>query len=348
TPSFLLLDQGSLQINPAASVWLDVDELQQRLTASQTHSHADLETCETCIQHLETGVAFYRGDFLDGLLFCDSGDFETWALVRREQLRLQVLTAFYHLANYYIRQGQYAQAQTYAFRQVEIEPYCEEAYRQLMYILVRSGQRSAALAKYETCRCILAAELGVTPTQETQDLYDHIRFADQTQHPDNLAMIACGLGNLMEARELLVESLACKKALGNRNAILHSLLEIGAIDIAIGMYTEAHGYFHEALLLAQESSAANLMFCTLVNQAELYINQGEVECAVALMTLALLQEGVGLELTTKAKRILSELKTALPVQILAPCQGQAQTRTLEEVVIEILAGLPKTPNVRIP
>ncbi len=204
---FLLTDQGSLQINPAASVWLDVSAFQQQLSASQPHSHADIETCHACIQHLEKGVSFYRGDFLDGLLLGDSGDFETWIMTRREQFRLQALTAFYHLTNHYIRRGQYAQAQIYAFRQVEIEPYCEEAYRQLMNILARSGQRSAALAQYEACRRLLASELGVAPAPETQALYKRIRSAGEA-HPHNLPLPLPALVGREDELTLISERLA--------------------------------------------------------------------------------------------------------------------------------------------
>ncbi|GEM_PF-4922558 len=64
-----------------------------------------------------------------------------------------------------------------SLRQIEIEPYREEAHQQLMRILARSGQRSAALAQYEKCRRILAQELGLEPAQETRALYEHIRSA---------------------------------------------------------------------------------------------------------------------------------------------------------------------------
>jgi len=58
-----------------------------------------------------------------------------------------------------------------------MEPWREEAHRQLMRILAHSGQRSAALAQYKVCRRILAEELGVEPDAETQALYARIRDA---------------------------------------------------------------------------------------------------------------------------------------------------------------------------
>lgn len=184
---FLLLDQGNMQINPVASVWLDVGVFQQHLAASQNHTHTDIETCPFCVQHLEAGVALYRGDFFDGLLLQDSEEFELWVVTRREEFRLQALSSIFHLTNHYMRRGQYSKAQGYAFRQVEIEPYCEEAHRQLMSILANSGQRSAALAQYESCRRILASELGVPPAHETYALYKRIRSAGETR-PNNLPL----------------------------------------------------------------------------------------------------------------------------------------------------------------
>jgi chromosomal replication initiation ATPase DnaA len=44
-----------------------------------------------------------------------------------------------------------------------------------MELLVRSGQRSAALAQYETCRRILARDLDVAPAGEMTALYERIR-----------------------------------------------------------------------------------------------------------------------------------------------------------------------------
>ncbi|MDH4135985.1 MAG: AAA family ATPase, partial [Anaerolineae bacterium] len=75
----------------------------------------------------------------------------------------------------YEQRGQYEQAQSCAWRQVELEPWDEAAHQQLMRTLALSGQRSAALAQYETCRRLLAEELGVEPGKETTRLYEQIR-----------------------------------------------------------------------------------------------------------------------------------------------------------------------------
>ncbi|MFB0534285.1 MAG: AAA family ATPase, partial [Anaerolineae bacterium] len=93
----------------------------------------------------------------------------------REQIARQVSSALHHLAATYGQRGQYEQAQSCAWRQVELEPWDEAAHQQLMRTLALSGQRSAALAQYETCRRLLAEELGVEPGKETTRLYEQIR-----------------------------------------------------------------------------------------------------------------------------------------------------------------------------
>jgi hypothetical protein len=65
----------------------------------------------------------------------------------------------------------------YAERQLALDPWREEAHRQLMQALYLCGQRSAALAQYERCHATLARELDVEPTRETTNLYKRIRDA---------------------------------------------------------------------------------------------------------------------------------------------------------------------------
>ena len=110
-------------------------------------------------------MALYRGDFLAGFFLDDSPAFEEWLLLKREWLRREMLQALAALAVAHERQGTYAQAQVYAWRQVELDPPREEAHQQLMRVLALSGRRSEALAQYESCRRLLAEELGVQPSQ---------------------------------------------------------------------------------------------------------------------------------------------------------------------------------------
>jgi WD40 repeat protein len=128
--------------------------------------------------HLRQAVELYQGDFLSGFYVSDNEVFEAWALLKRETFHRQALETFYHLTAWYEGQGNYKEAGRYAQRQLELEPWREEAHQQLMRLLALAGQRSAALAQYDTCRRILTVELGVEPGAETVALYEQIRTGE--------------------------------------------------------------------------------------------------------------------------------------------------------------------------
>ncbi len=80
-----------------------------------------------------------------------------------------------------VQQGLYLEGIDEATRLLALDPLREESHRQLMWLLALSGQRSAALAQYDTLSRLLADELGMQPTDETRDLYAQI--VDDTVRP---------------------------------------------------------------------------------------------------------------------------------------------------------------------
>jgi predicted ATPase/DNA-binding SARP family transcriptional activator len=171
---FLCITRDTIQFNPDSDYWLDVTVFRSLIAATQQHSHRRLEACRACISQLEQAAELYQGDLLTGF-FVDSHPFEEWLVMEREQLHRQALEVFYQLAAHYERSEQYEQARQYAWRQVELEAWREEAHQQLMRASALSGQRSAALAQYQRCCQILADEMGVEPAPETTALYEQIQ-----------------------------------------------------------------------------------------------------------------------------------------------------------------------------
>ena len=171
---FLRVSRQTVQFNLESDHWLDVAAFTALAEACRRHRHRRLETCLPCLRRMEKMAQLYRGDFLEQFFLADSDVFEEWALLEREWLRRQAVRVLSHLADYYERRGDYERGRYYAWRQVELEPWREEAHRQLMRLLALDGQRSAALAQYEACRRALAEELGIEPTAETVALYERI------------------------------------------------------------------------------------------------------------------------------------------------------------------------------
>ena len=160
-PPFLLITRGTIQFNTASDYDLDLEGLR------------DLTGLDA-IDRLAQTVSVCRGSFLEGFL-CDSATFEEWVLFKREQVNRQMFKALRSLAACHEQRGEYEQAQPYARQRLELEPWDEEAHQQLMRALALGGQRSAALAQYETCRRLLMQELGVDPSPETTALCESIR-----------------------------------------------------------------------------------------------------------------------------------------------------------------------------
>ncbi|MCX7681846.1 MAG: winged helix-turn-helix domain-containing protein, partial [Anaerolineae bacterium] len=173
-PRFLHVTPQSIEFDAASDYRLDVDSFTTLIAAVRRHPHRRLTACRSCIRQLTEAAALYHGELLHGF-HLESVPFQEWLVIERESLHRQAMEIFYHLANYHAQQEEYAQAQHYARRQLEAEPWREEAHRQLMAALAAGGQRSAALAQYAACYRILAEELGVEPEEETQWLYEHIR-----------------------------------------------------------------------------------------------------------------------------------------------------------------------------
>ena len=192
-PPFLKITRDSIQFNTESDHTLDVAEFLGRLTAWKLHVHRRAETCKLCADRLQAAADLYRGNFLEEFFLRGNERFEDWLLLKRERLRRLALEALYHLSDYYERCGNHEQAYQYAARQIEIDAWREQAYRQAMQALALSGQRNAALALYESVRQILSRELGVEPTTETAALYEQIKAGVLPVGPPSLGLPHDGL-----------------------------------------------------------------------------------------------------------------------------------------------------------
>ncbi|MCL4299121.1 MAG: AAA family ATPase [Anaerolineae bacterium] len=174
---YVSITRQTVAFNRDSPCWLDVAELEQGIAAARAQRQGEILSAEAAVQ-LAQALALYRGDFLLGFYLRASQGFEEWLVTERERLRLKVIEAFYDLIAAYLNLGEYRAGIEQAKRLLQLDPLQEEGHRQLMRLLVYSGQRNAALAQYDTCRRILADELGVEPTPETTALYERIRAGE--------------------------------------------------------------------------------------------------------------------------------------------------------------------------
>ncbi len=187
---------ATLALPPATGLLVDVVEFEQ-LTA----------TPDVSIEALQQAAALYRGPFWTGF---DSGDvsaeFETWVLSTRERLRSRAIDIFYRLMHYHSQWQEYDEAVAYAERLMAIEPWLEEAHRQLMLLQAYQGQRGKALAQYDLCCRTLTRELGIEPSPATTDIYVQIRD-NKLAPPPPIPFLAPPLPATFVGRDAMVGTL---------------------------------------------------------------------------------------------------------------------------------------------
>ncbi|MFW5943485.1 MAG: ATP-binding protein [Chloroflexota bacterium] len=160
----LVITRHTVAFNHDGPYWVDTREF-TRLIAGK---HPE-------VANLQAAVDLYRGDFLSGFFLRESHGFEAWGLMMREQLRQAAVTALRRLNGHFLATAQYQRGAPYAQRLLHISPLDELAQRQLMELLWRGGQRTAALQVYENGAELLQQELAVEPDPASTLLYRRIR-----------------------------------------------------------------------------------------------------------------------------------------------------------------------------
>lgn len=162
----LVVERQSLAFARGQPYWLDVEVLEETAAVLPTAQNVTM---------LASAVDLYRGDFLAGFYVQDAPEFEQWVLNERTRLRASVLQLHHALSQLHAEVGDLGQGIEHVRRILQLEPWNEEAHRQLILLLAQSGQRSAALAQFELCRQALCSELNVEPDAATLELVERIR-----------------------------------------------------------------------------------------------------------------------------------------------------------------------------
>jgi DNA-binding SARP family transcriptional activator len=145
----------------------------------------DVEAAADAVHRAESALAqraFHRAwgpaqvaMFVGGRPFLAGEDAPWIDDVRRTlaELHLRALEAYAH-AGLAIGGTELAAAVRAGKRLTRLEPYRETGYRLLMEALAREGNTAAALTVYDDLRTRLRADLGVAPSEQTQELHKRL------------------------------------------------------------------------------------------------------------------------------------------------------------------------------
>jgi DNA-binding SARP family transcriptional activator len=219
----LRTDAEWVDLDPSASLWLDVDQFEDAYALATRPGASTLSQAE--VDSLCEAVTLYQGDLLEGWR-------QDWCVIERERFQQMYLTMLDKLVAYAEHTQQYDFGVHYCELALRCDPARERIHRRLMRLHCMAGNRTAALRQYETCVTMLHRELGVEPAKSTQLLYAQIRsdqfaapshdllltrpiYADQAELTDILAQlgqIQTTLAQTLQqvAREIArVETLLC-------------------------------------------------------------------------------------------------------------------------------------------
>jgi ABC-type transport system substrate-binding protein/DNA-binding SARP family transcriptional activator len=153
---------GCYRLELPEGTWVDI------LAAEAATADAEAALAAGDLDQAKTagaaGESLIREPFLPG-------DDALWVEEKRRELAEGRVRALAVLAEAQLRSGEPGAAAGWAGELVELEPFRESGYRQLMEAHVAAGNRAEALRVYERCRRLLADELGAYPSPETEAVY---------------------------------------------------------------------------------------------------------------------------------------------------------------------------------
>jgi DNA-binding SARP family transcriptional activator len=163
----VLFQDGAYGLNPALSIWVDIDEFERHVQAGrQLEAAGQLAAATT---EYEVATSLYQGDFLA------DDPYEEWPVLARERLRVAYLDTLDRLAQLYFSQGQYVACAALCQRTLAQDNCREDAHCRLMRCYSRQGQQHLALRQYQACAEALRSELDIEPAPTTVQLYERIR-----------------------------------------------------------------------------------------------------------------------------------------------------------------------------
>jgi DNA-binding SARP family transcriptional activator len=157
---------GCYQVALPPDAWVDVEAARRALDEAEGHIRA--RRLRRAWGPANVAASIAERPFLAG----DDGE---WIARVRASLRDTRVRALECLAAVASANGEHALAARLARDVVDLEPFRETGWQRLMRALADGGNRAEALRAYAECRALMARELGVAPSSETEQIAAGLR-----------------------------------------------------------------------------------------------------------------------------------------------------------------------------
>lgn len=160
-PGVLIASGGEIGLNWAADVECDATEFYAALEAARAAPSA------ATTERLRQTLAGLQGELLEGF-------YDDWILIERECFNAARVRAWVLLMTEANARADIEPALEFGLAALRDDPLRESIHRSVIRLHMALGQRVQALRQYETCRRLIAQELGIEPMPETLALADAI------------------------------------------------------------------------------------------------------------------------------------------------------------------------------
>lgn len=113
-------------------------------------------------------ISIYKGAFLP------ADTRYLWTMSFRERLRNKFIRVALVFGDYLGQTGQWQMAAGHYQKVIEIDDLVEEFYQRLMVCHHHLGQKAEVVKAYNRCRTMLSAALGITPSPNTETIYNNL------------------------------------------------------------------------------------------------------------------------------------------------------------------------------
>lgn len=176
----VLINEGKLTLDPR--LWgVDVWTFERMFTRAEELLRSDGTQPSTRVWKKESSArASDTATLLDNAVNLYKGHFlasdidQSWTVSLRERLQSKFLRLVVKAGEYLEEAGEYETARDLFRKGLDIDNLVEEFYQHLMLCCARLGRKSEALSLYHECRSVLAAAMGIAPSERTEEIYASI------------------------------------------------------------------------------------------------------------------------------------------------------------------------------
>jgi len=161
-PAFIVREEAAYGLRPGADVWLDAEEFGQLI------AQAEKQEGQAALDLYRRALTLYQDDYLP------EARYEDWASAERERLLALYLRSADRLAQELLTSAQYDECLTWCERILARDRCWEQAYRLMMRLHARRGDRAQARRVFARCLQALRQELDVEPSPATQEVFRQV------------------------------------------------------------------------------------------------------------------------------------------------------------------------------